>query len=69
MALAEELSPDTYLNIMGQYHPEYEVNTVAKSRTVKYREIGRPPTDNEMVSARQAAHDAGLWRFDSRWLP
>ena len=66
--LAEELSPDTFVNIMGQYRPEYEVGQVARSGEAKYREINRRPTHEEMRGARRAASDAGLWRFDERWL-
>ena len=36
--LAEELSPDTYLNVMGQYRPEYEVGEIAKKGQPQKRE-------------------------------
>lgn len=58
--LAEELSPDTYVNIMAQYHP------AAKVGGGKYREIDRRPTRQEMEQAYAAARSAGLWRFDQR---
>jgi putative pyruvate formate lyase activating enzyme len=67
--LAKELSPDTYVNIMGQYRPEYRVVRVAQNGTERYREINRRTTHNEAVCAQRAALDAGLWRFDERWLP
>jgi len=67
--LAEELSPDTYVNVMGQYRPEYEVGQVTQHGDVKYREIARRPTKDELLDAQQVARDAGLWRFDERWLP
>src|SRR5436309_1090110 len=39
--LAEEVSPDTYVNIMGQYRPEYEVGQIARDGVaLKYSEIG-----------------------------
>lgn len=66
--LAEELSPDTYVNIMGQYHVDYQVGSIASNGTAKYTEIERRATDIEMRDAFAAARDAGLWRFDSRWL-
>jgi putative pyruvate formate lyase activating enzyme len=66
--LAEELSPDTYVNIMGQYRPEYEVGQVARNGGAKYAEIDRRPARDELAQARQAAREAGLWRFDERWL-
>jgi putative pyruvate formate lyase activating enzyme len=58
--LAEELSPDTYVNIMAQYHP------AGKVRGGKYAEIDRRPTGREMDQAYAAARAAGLWRFDER---
>jgi putative pyruvate formate lyase activating enzyme len=64
--LAGEISPDTYVNIMGQYRPDYEVSQIARHGQVKYAEIDRRPTAEELAAASQAARDAGLWRFDSR---
>lgn len=66
--LSEAIAPDTYVNIMGQYRPEYEVGKIAHSGDRKYGDIDRRPTPDEMLHARQAACDAGLWRFDERWL-
>jgi putative pyruvate formate lyase activating enzyme len=56
--LAEEVSPDTYVNVMGQYRPEY--------RTSEYPEIHRRPTAEEMADARRAFAEAGLRRMDAR---
>jgi putative pyruvate formate lyase activating enzyme len=64
--LAEELSSDTYVNIMGQYRPQYEVGAISSSGDVKYPEINRCPTLDEMRDAQRAAWKAGLWRFDER---
>ena len=64
--LAEEISPDTYVNIMGQYRPDYEVGQIARDGSAKYGAIDRGPTPEEMESVRAAARDAGLWRFDVR---
>jgi putative pyruvate formate lyase activating enzyme len=64
--LAEEISPDTYVNAMGQYRPEYEVGSIARDRRPRYAEIDRTPTVDEMRAAVAAAHSAGLWRFDAR---
>jgi putative pyruvate formate lyase activating enzyme len=58
--LAEELSPDTYVNIMAQYHP------AGKVTGDKYPEIGRRTRGREMDQAYAAAQAAGLWRFDER---
>jgi len=66
--LAREISADTYVNIMGQYHPENEVGHVATgsdaARAVRFGEIDRRPTRNELDAAYEAARAAGLWRFD-----
>lgn len=58
--IAQEVSPDTYVNIMAQYHPDGKVSAV------KYVEIDRRITNEEFVEARRYAREAGLWRFDER---
>lgn len=55
--LASELSPETYVNIMGQYRPAGKVSAN------KYMELNRQVTAFEMQTARQAAKEAGLHRF------
>ena len=69
--LAEEISPDTYVNIMGQYRPDYEVGSIAAAGrrdagSVRYVEINRRPMETELREAHDAAREAGLWRFDER---
>jgi putative pyruvate formate lyase activating enzyme len=65
--LAEEVSPATYVNIMGQYRPEYEVGQIARDGiAARYAEINRRPGQDEMKGAFVAARRAGLWRFDQR---
>ena len=66
--LSEEVSPDTYVNIMGQYRPEYEVGEIARQGGTKYAEIDHRPDKDEMADAYDVARKAGLWRFDERWL-
>jgi putative pyruvate formate lyase activating enzyme len=56
--VAEELSPMTYVNVMGQYHPAY--------KTERYPEIHRPLRASELMQAIQLAEDAGLMRLDER---
>jgi putative pyruvate formate lyase activating enzyme len=56
------LSPDTYINIMGQYRPEHRVPGAER-----YADIDRHPNREEMAAAFAAARTAGLWRFDKRW--
>ena len=64
--LAREVSPDTYVNIMGQYRPEYQVGRIAANGAVKHPDIDRRPTEDEMRAAYAAARRAGLWRLDRR---
>jgi len=64
--LSEGNSRDTYINIMGQYRPEYEVGGVARNGDKKYNEIDRRPGQDDMLGAQDAAREAGLWRFDER---
>ena len=60
--LANELSPDTYINIMDQYHPAHKV------RSDKYGEINRRVNSQEKREVLEAAEEANLWRFDERRL-
>ncbi len=70
--LAEEVSPDTFINIMAQYHPDYLVTTPAvgeldpESPHDSYADIARSTDDAELEAAYEAARSAGLWRFDKR---
>lgn len=56
--LVKELSPDTYVNIMGQYYPSYKAD--------KFPEINRYPSQGELSAAYQLAEKAGLHRFDKK---
>ena len=58
--LAEELSPDTFVNLMAQYHPAHKVTKD------NYEEINRRVTREEMGQAYDDAKAASLWRFDPR---
>jgi putative pyruvate formate lyase activating enzyme len=58
--VAEQVSPNSYVNVMGQYYPAGKVDED------KYSEINRGTTRQELQRAIQAARRAGLWRFDER---
>ena len=58
--LANEISPDTYVNIMDQYRPAGKVNDE------RYEEINRGVDSDEMREAYRLAREAGLHRFDER---
>jgi len=65
--LADNVSPDTYVNIMGQYRPQFQVTgRGVTSRPDKYSDIDRQPYRAELDAAYEAAREAGLWRFDER---
>jgi putative pyruvate formate lyase activating enzyme len=64
--LAEQVSRDTYVNIMAQYHPAHLVVAKGKDAEQRYEEINRRPTPREMSQAHRLALEAGLWRFDQR---
>lgn len=56
--LAENISRETYINVMGQYYPDY--------KAFDYPEISRRPSRQEMSAARRACLEAGLTRLDER---
>jgi putative pyruvate formate lyase activating enzyme len=54
--LAEEISKDTYLNLMDQYRPSYHAD--------QYPELNRPILKKEYQGAVEMATIAGLHRFE-----
>ena len=54
--LAEEVSPDTYVNLMNQYRPCY--------RAKEYPELDRPITRDEFEAALASARRHGITRLD-----
>ena len=56
--LARQISDDTYVNIMPQYHPEGHAR--------RHPAINRSATPMELVDAVTIAGDEGLWRFNRR---
>jgi putative pyruvate formate lyase activating enzyme len=58
--LAHDLSPDTYVNIMGQYRP---AGSVEEGRCP---ELCRPPDAREVDRVVEYARAEALWRFDER---
>ncbi|WIV66596.1 radical SAM protein [Natrialbaceae archaeon AArc-T1-2] len=63
--VAEELSAETYVNVMAQYTPYYKA-----AREQRYEEIGREVTTEEYRSVIDHAREIGLERleFDARAL-
>jgi len=59
--VAEELGPNTYVNVMAQYYPAGKVSAH------EYAEINRPVTSEEFGQALTAARAAGLYRLDPRF--
>ena len=60
--IAQNISPDTYVNMMDQYYPAHKAETEPR-----FTEINRGITADEFCGALQLARNAGLWRFDTRW--
>jgi putative pyruvate formate lyase activating enzyme len=56
--LAEEISLDTYINIMAQYRPAY--------RAMEFAPFDRPVTRKEYSHVLDLANKYGLDRLDSR---
>ena len=56
--LAREISPDTYVNVMGQYRP--------CGRAAAHPLLGQPLSAGEYAEARRLAREAGLTRLDHR---
>jgi putative pyruvate formate lyase activating enzyme len=76
--IAGYVSRDVFVNIMEQYHPDAHVGKPKHPRrsaatdtggnavpqeTIRYGEINRHVTKEEVSAVRQAAEKAGLWRF------
>jgi len=76
--IAGNISRDAFVNIMEQYHPDAHVGKPKHPRRsaitdpgkytvpqeiVRYGEINRHVTKEEVSVVRQAAEKAGLWRF------
>lgn len=58
--LARDISPDTYINLMGQYRPAY------RAATEDLGPLSRPVSVAELAQARAQAEAEGLRRFDER---
>ena len=56
--IVEELGPDTYVNLMGQYRPA--------GRSERFAEINRRPRLDELACAFEIADRLGLRRLDPR---
>jgi putative pyruvate formate lyase activating enzyme len=58
--LAEQISTNTYLNLMDQYQPVYQAS--------HYNQLNRCITPSEYQHAVDLAHEVGLHRLDHREL-
>jgi putative pyruvate formate lyase activating enzyme len=59
--LSSELSPDTYVNLMDQFHPAHRSETEPQLGGIRRRISG-----SEVRQALAYASAAGLWRLDGR---
>ncbi|KJZ72980.1 hypothetical protein HIM_07552 [Hirsutella minnesotensis 3608] len=69
--LAADVSRDCFVHIMDQYRPDAHVGKKKRARPgksddgdVRYADIDRAVTGDEVSYVRKAATDAGLWRFN-----
>ncbi|MCS6896935.1 MAG: hypothetical protein NZM29_03095, partial [Nitrospira sp.] len=53
--LAEQISRDTYVHVMDQYHPA--------AKAFSHPVLHRPVRIDEVARACEAAREAGLWRL------
>jgi putative pyruvate formate lyase activating enzyme len=60
--LCAEVSADTYVNVMGQYHPAGEV--LSRGGGQPFADLGRSIAAQELRRATSQARAAGLHRFD-----
>jgi putative pyruvate formate lyase activating enzyme len=68
--IAEDISRDSYVNIMDQYHwPTSVLIPEFIKRKIKYRALLRPVTGKEYSDAIQWAREAGLHRGFCGFLP
>jgi putative pyruvate formate lyase activating enzyme len=59
--LAQEISTNTYLNIMAQYHPCYKAFDIPQ--------LAHPLLNHEFYEAIDLAHQHGLYRLDRHQFP
>ena len=59
--LAQEVSTNTYLNIMAQYHPCHKAFDIPQ--------LARPVSRQEFYEAIDLAHQQGLYRLDRVYTP
>ncbi|MEW6073725.1 MAG: radical SAM protein [Planctomycetota bacterium] len=62
--LARELSPDTYVNVMGQYRPAHRVGRRGPGGLPRHADLDRLLTPAELAAAWTAARAAGLHRLE-----
>jgi putative pyruvate formate lyase activating enzyme len=58
--IADDLSRDTYVNVMDQYYPAHKAQTEPR-----FAEINRGISDDEFCGTLKLARNAGLWRLDT----
>eukprot|EP00088_Acartia_fossae_P023461 TRINITY_DN24471_c0_g1_i1.p1 TRINITY_DN24471_c0_g1~~TRINITY_DN24471_c0_g1_i1.p1 ORF type:complete len:341 (-),score=45.24 TRINITY_DN24471_c0_g1_i1:147-1169(-) len=66
--LADEISKDTYINIMEQYRPTFKVGKGemrAREGFTKYEDIDRPIHSKEYEELQYFAYEIGLWRHEN----
>ncbi|KAK9441669.1 pyruvate formate lyase activating enzyme [Metarhizium brunneum] len=68
--LASDVSKDCFINIMEQYRPDAHVGKKRRKSSdqdkeeIRYGDLNRAVTGEEVSVVRQAANKSGLWRFN-----
>ena len=66
--VADELGPDTYVDLMAQYYPAGLVGKAGRAGEVQFGEIDRHLHRDEYLQAVQVGRSLGLRRLDARSL-
>jgi putative pyruvate formate lyase activating enzyme len=66
--VADELGPDTYVDLMAQYYPAGLVGRAARDGGMQFEEINRHLYRDEYLQAVETGRSLGLRRLDARSL-
>ncbi|KAK9448566.1 uncharacterized protein V1518DRAFT_417570 [Limtongia smithiae] len=63
--IANDIDRDSFVNVMSQYFPSGHVGRKStRGAGIRYEDINRPASDQELAAVVSAAKTAGLWRFN-----
>ncbi|KAK9469068.1 radical SAM domain-containing protein [Lipomyces arxii] len=63
--IAKEVDQDSYVNVMSQYFPSGHVGRKStRGSGIRYEDLNRQVTEDEIANVMASARQVGLWRFD-----